>query len=368
LSAIQASVLRIVDGAGATIAGGPVSSAEWFAALKFLAAVIRFSGVTVGTEHTDRAEKAFLCALPDEYGLRRAGTNGNAGGLRAMPSTARIAAGLLLAAHTVLGAANPAQCAQAIRPLAAAATAMHRGRRHNPLRTMPIPAGLSRVFDTVVAPGSRVAGRVPSVEAATARIEFRNLPQLVDLGDYRALIARHLPGTAEPTGRRLAALAVARSLGARSWREAAVVLDMEQQKAARVTNVVVQRITDPDGFWAAIVAARTRLCGRGLIDYAARRRQLAALQRIPPAVMHAACREQSHVVSTARRTHAAAWTWQQLTGGDIREAPAYQHVSGATLQSVREGARRFAVWIPEHVSAHLVLSASGVFLEQGSGR
>ena len=82
---------------------------------------------------------------------------------------------------------------------------------------------------------------------------------------------------------------------------------------------------------------------------------LAALTAVPHAVLYPVCRPLEHDVTLQRRRHAAAWVWQHVTGGDVREAPAYaaELWPQASTESVREGWRRFDAWIPAPVTACL---------------
>lgn len=361
LVAAQTTALRAADGHPITIAGTTVTPAEWFLAVKVLAAMIRFSGTTVPLlpGRTDTRAQAWMDDFAAEYPRRRRGGKIVPGSLRAIPETPRHAAGLLAATHTVLAAPSRRACSTALASLVAAT---HRARRraggHNPMRTMDVPEPLAGVLAELTPPASRVAGAIPT--SSVVDVEVRHVPQLLDAQDYRDLIADHLPGTAEPTGRRLGALAAARVLGATSWAEAGQRLGMNARKTARASDVVVRRIRDVPAFWAAITEAVRRLGEREPVDYADRRRRLADLVEVPAAVLRPSCARLGFPVTPARCRHAAAWIWQHLTGGDVRDAPAYQQGWNASAESVRETARRFARWLPDPVATDLLTWAESL--------
>lgn len=367
LVAAQQAALRAADGHTEDIAGHPVEPTQWFQALRYLAAMIRFSTDTVDIpRRADRNTRAWMRAFACEYQQRRRAGKVNPGSLRAVPATAEHAAGLLAAAHHVFGAADHGTCLRGLAPLAQAMTAMRRRLGgHNPLRNVPAPAPLAAILEELVPPPSRVAGAIP-VLTDPGGVEVWHVPQQLDLDDYRDLIAAHLPGTAEATGRRLAALAAARVLGARSWAQAGRLLEMDQHKAARTSDVVVRRISDVGAFWEAITDAVHRLGHRKLVDFAARRARLADLVEVPAEVLVAGCRPLGLPVTAQRRRHAAAWVWAEFTGGDVRDAPAYAAEWEATAESVREGARRFAAWLPAPVKADLRRWAGALLNEKGT--
>ncbi|MFI6997187.1 TniQ family protein [Nocardia sp. NPDC050175] len=356
LIAVQRTALAAAEGAPVTIAGTSVLPAEWFTAVKLLAAMIRFSDCALcpSPRRADETEKRCSEALATQYRQRRENGARRPGDLRAMPDTPEITAGLLAAAQTVLGAADANACADAVSELAVATDRKRRQLRgHNPFRVMEVPAPLAVVLARFTRPASRVAGAVPP-KAGDLAITARNVPQLLDVEDYRDLIGSYLPGTAEPTGRRLAALAVARVLGAHSWPHAARQLDMDPRKAARAADVVVCRIGDVNGFWTSIDRAAARLDAREPVDYASRRQRLKHLDAVPYEVLRATSGGRRFPVTPERRRHGAAWIWSRFTGGDVRDAPAYQQSWDATDESVREGARRFAHQLPGPVAEALI--------------
>lgn len=369
LVAAQQVALRTADGQTATIAGSPVEPAQWFQALKYLAAMIRFSGATVDPPHrADRNTRAWMRAFACEYQQRRHAGKINPGSLRAIPPSAEHAAGLLAATHLLFAATDHHACAQGIAPIVEAMTATRRRHGgHNPLRHVRAPEPLATILDELIPPSSRVAGAVPTL-TDPGRVEARHVPQQLDREDYRELIACHLPGTAEPSGRRFAALAVAHLLGATSWAHAGRQLDMDQRKTARASDVVLRRITAVSAFWTAISETVDRLGRRPLVDFAARRAALADLIEVPAEVLTVGCRPLGFPVTPQRRRHAAAWIWAEFTRADVRDAPAYAaEWAGATPESVREGIRKFAAWLPAPVEADLRRWATALLNEKGIG-
>ncbi|MFC6088100.1 TniQ family protein [Saccharothrix lopnurensis] len=355
LVAAQQAALRAADGWPVPIAGEPVEPTQWFQAVKYLAGMIRFTGAVVRLpRRAEASTRAWMRTFACEYQQRREAGKVVPGSLRAIPAGAEHAAGLLAAAHHVLAAPDRRTCAQGIAPLVEAMTATRRRTGgHNPLRHVRAPEPLATILDRLAPPSSRVAGTVP-VLADRGEVELRHVPQQLDRTDYRELIARHLPGTAEPSGRRLAALAMARLVGATSWVDAGRQLDMSQRKAARASDAVLRRISDVPAFWNAITQAARRLRRRPLVDFAARRTALANLVEVPAEVLATGCRPLGFPVTPQRRRHAAAWVWAEFTCADVRDAPAYAaEWPSATPESIREGARRFDTWLPAPVEADL---------------
>ncbi|MFI7239708.1 TniQ family protein [Streptomyces cyaneofuscatus] len=360
LAVLQQQVLDIADGrAVPRVAGLAVAPAEFFAALRFTAALVRL----VAT-----ADDLAVCtALPggvaeefaaDQRGREQASRGGAGTQLRASPPSAAHAAAVLALTEPVLFAPDRHTCQQVLSAWMGRAVARRRSPgKSDPLRVVPRPACLEPLVRAAVPPSSRIAGALAVRPAARPLFTMAHLPHLVDADDYTQLLAAHLPGTAPVSGRRLAALALARIAGATSWQQAAADLAMDPLKAARATNTLVQRITDPDAFWRATERIGVRLRERGLVDYAACRRKLASLTTVPHAVLYPVCRPLEYDVTLQRRRHSAAWTWQHFTGGDVREAPAYAPGlwTPTSTESLREGWRRFAAWIPDVVAQRLMV-------------
>ncbi|MEV7394799.1 TniQ family protein [Streptomyces sp. NPDC091215] len=353
---LQRRVLAVADGAPARIAGERVGGADWFAALRYLTALARLAA----TGEDVAGLPGFAAEAFVEDQRRRAGRPRGGGGtqLVTMPVSAAQALAALALADRVLGASRT----DAAGPLASwirRATAQRRAvGGGDPLRHLPRPAVVARMTAAVTPRPSRVAGALPTAEAPT--LEVCHIPHLADPGDYRELMARHLLGTAEVSGRRLTALALARLAGAGSWREAAAALEMDACRAARAANTLVQRIADPDAFWTDARTVIDRLHKQGLVNYAARRAAFGDLREIPHRALTPIFHPLGRDVTWQRQRHAAAWVWQYFTAGDVREAPAYAlgWEDGTTTSSVREGWRRFHTNLP--AQAEQALAAWGM--------
>ncbi|MFI1184364.1 hypothetical protein ACH4UT_33160 [Streptomyces sp. NPDC020799] len=76
---------------------------------------------------------------------------------------------------------------------------------------------------------------------------------------------------------------------------------MDARRAARVSDVVVRRITSPAVFWQATARAGERLVARGLIDYAHRRALFSGLEEVPHPVLFALYRPLGLPVTARRR-------------------------------------------------------------------
>ncbi|WP_407565909.1 TniQ family protein [Streptomyces sp. 184] len=359
LVALQQRVLDIADGSGQPrVVDCTVAPAEFFAGLRFTAALARlaatYEDLAAGAELPDALANAFAA---DQQGRRAARRGGAGTQLRASPPSAAHAAAVLAVTAPVLFAPDRDTCREVLTLWMGRAVAWRRTQgKSDPLRSVPRPPCLEPLIRSITPPTSRIAGALAARPEPVRAFTADHLPHLVDADDYAELIAPHLPGTAPVSGRRLATLALGRLAGASSWQHAAAATAMDSRKAARVTNTLVQRITAPDAFWAAIEQVADRLVGRSLVNYAFRRRALAGLTAVPHAVLYPVCRPLEHDVTLQRRRHAAAWIWQHFTGGDVREAPAYEPVLWAPTStgSVREGWRRFAAWIPGTVSMQLI--------------
>ncbi|WP_185392593.1 TniQ family protein [Streptomyces rutgersensis] len=347
LATWQSRILKVADGDTPRIGGQAVSGWEWFTALSSLAAVIRFAAPLCPLVDTLAVPESARRELATATSRRSAG--GFASALRTMPPSVELTLAVLAAVEPVLSATSPDAVAEAMEPWAKAAVARRRKVKHNPLRNLPLPGPLSRAYEQAIPPLSRVAGAARTV-TVPAVLSLDHIPQLLDEGDYTDLVERHLPGTAPASGRRLAALALARLAGADSWAAAARALEMDAHRAARVADVVVRRITDTGTFWQAIAQAGARLLRRGAVDYARRRRVLAHLHEIPHPVLFAAYRPLGLPVTPRRQRSAAIWVWTTLTGGDARDAPAYAADSHANTESVAENWRRFRTRLPPSVA------------------
>ncbi|WP_405481262.1 TniQ family protein [Streptomyces anulatus] len=365
LAALQQRVLDIADGrAVPRVAGRTVAAAEFFAALRFTTVVARLvatdDDLAACSFLPDEAAEAFTA---EQHARQRATQGGARTQMGAVPPAAAHAAAVLALAEPVLLGPGQRSGSDLLSEWIGRAVARRRTPgKGDPLRTVPRPACLEPLVRAAVPPATRVAGALAARPVPVVAFTADHLPHLVDADDYTDLLAPHLPGTAPASGRRLAAMCLARLAGAPSWQQAAGDLAMDPLKAARAANTLVQRITDPDAFWDSAERLARRYHRRGLVDYGARRRALATLTAVPHAVLYQVCRPLDHDVTLQRRRHAAAWVWQHFTGGDVREAPAYDPRlwPSASTESVREGWRRFAAWIPDTVATHLTAHGHGL--------
>lgn len=362
----QVEALKVAAGTHATIAGVVVMPHEWFAAVKFLAALMRYSGTAFELpSNADPRDGADMAAVVDDYNATRSRTRLQSGSLRAIPRTASVAAGVLIAASYALTTEDPEMSAEVLRPAVRAAAALRRNRRSiNVMGRIPAPPPLASICSHLDTPGARVAGRI-TVPIGSGGLLFCHVPHLLDDTDYHLLIPPHLPHTAPISGRRFSALALARLIGARSWPDAAAQLDMNRLYAQRVSDTLVRRIQDPDAFWEVIGAVYQLMSQRPRIDYRHRRRALEVLYTIPAELMREACNGTEVLITEPRCTHAATWVWQQLTQGDMREAPAYQQqLKRLAPASAREGYRRFCRWLPALAGRRLLAAVSKSLLTE----
>jgi TniQ len=357
----QRRALHAAHGEPVMVAGMPVGPREWFAALRYLSAMIRFAGDGWPGPHGLPAGLAAAVAADSCRDGRRGGTPA---ALSTSPPTAALAAAVLTLAAPILGARSPQEGAVLARPLIEAVVARRRERRHNPLSRLPLPPCLAASLVGLSVTGSRVVQALPAARMAHGFVlSFRHIPQLLDPVSYRGLIAGQLPGTAATSGRRLSVLALARYAGASSWAHAGSVLGLDPCRSRQVADVVGRRIGDATRFWAAIAAVAKSLATQG-VDYAARRAALASLVVVSHALLFAVCSPLGMPVTPARCRHAAAWIWAELTSGDIREAPAYRDHTGS-LVSLRETSRRFVKALPAPVAAALRRHGHALLVEAG---
>ncbi|WP_335989436.1 TniQ family protein [Glycomyces sp. MUSA5-2] len=351
LAAFQQVALDAAEGRGTAIAGTDVDTSVWFTAFTYLAGAARFAVETATGPDRLVADPVLRRALEADRD-RRVGANGSAALVFAPPVTAELAAAVLAVAVPILAAPGVDAAAAAAGPLVACLAAARRARshRHSPLRAREVPSELEAVL-AAAAPTAGVAAAMPRPVAAVP--DFAAMPQLLDANDYRDLIAPLLPGTLERTGRRFAALALARLCGAASWPEAGRYLDFAPAQAVAAADRPGRRVLDPARFWTAIAAAAARAAQRPRVDYAARRRVLADLTAVPTTVMQPMLAPVEMVPTVMRCRHAAAWVWADLTGGDVRDAPAYRIPWAASPASKWAAVARFRSGVLPHVEAPL---------------
>lgn len=344
LLAVQAAVLDVAFGGSCSLMGAPVSAREWIGGLRFVAAVHRMFAPVEYVAGSGGMPAIAAEAFADA--TRRRGSK-RALRVRVPPSAAHAAADLLLAVP-VLGAANPSAAAELLMPIACAEAAMLEasGNRQDRMWSVERPEALHQVWKVIRR--SRHRGfdasviRLPRSRPA-AGLDYRHIPQLIDAEDYRELLGPVLPNLTERAGRRLTAAACARTLGARSWRQAARELELESRArmVARYATAIGQGRDVEARFWVAVAVVLDRLAARGPIDYAARRASLAGLVELPLPALAARCAGHRVGVSPRRCRYAAAWVWAQCTSGDMIDAPATTSVVlRGTARRLDSSARR----------------------------
>ncbi|MER8186974.1 TniQ family protein [Kitasatospora sp. NPDC094015] len=351
--------------------GEQVTAAEWFAALRLLAAVARRAASAEDLSACETMPPEARESLAAVLGHHRSAARGGMHAvLRAGPAEATEAAGLLALLDPVLACTEPQEARDLLAPWVAVLAERRRAAKGtDPFRGLPRPRLLDELLAEAMPRSNRVAGALTHRRNPPAPpLHLHQIPHLVRESDYAELIAEHLPATAPTSGRRLAALAVARLCGAGSWPEAAALLGMDARRAARVSDTLVRRINDAGAFWKAVRLLAERMRASGPVDYQERRTLLDDLTEVPHRVLFAILHPLGRDVTRQRQLHAAAWVWQQLTGGDVREAPAYRHGwTGASEESVREGCRRFAARLPPQ-AADALTAWGEELLNQHQGR
>ncbi|MFI1184365.1 TniQ family protein [Streptomyces sp. NPDC020799] len=202
LAAWQQRVLDAAEGARFPLAGERVEGRAWFTALAGLAALVRFAAPACPLTDSLPVPEDARRELAEAQEADRRSAGGSPAALRIMPASSALAAAVLAAVAPVMTAGSVEEAEAAVRPWAEAAVRRRRELNHNPLRHLDLPSALARVVAAAAPATSRVAG---AARLAVAPAGFRpeHIPHLIDGGDYADLIAAHLPGTAEASGRRL---------------------------------------------------------------------------------------------------------------------------------------------------------------------
>ncbi|MET8209562.1 TniQ family protein [Streptomyces sp. NPDC005373] len=366
LVTLQQRALAIADGDAAQLAGRPASCAEWFAAVRFIAAVVRL------VVHDD--ELAFLPTAAAEalaevrdarHARRERYARGGVSDPGAGPATAAEAAAVLALAAPVVDAPDRTSGPQHLAAWAArlAEDRVIRYHRFDPLRHLQRPLVMDEMMAVTVPPIRRRPGvnRTP----ASTRLEFRHIPQRIGVEDFDEFMAVHLPGVHATNGRHIAALAVARLAGAQSWAQASQALGVPA--ASRTTYRRIEERTEREVFWEAVRALAERMKTRGPIDYEARRTALSSLREVPSRVLLPILQSAGQRLTWKRQRHAAAWLWEHLTGGQAKDAPIYaEGWDGAKEASVTFARGRFHAELPQEAGDALLawgrewLAASGI--------
>jgi len=359
---VQDSYLRAADGAMLMLGDRRLSAVEWFACLRAVVAMTRAAATHLSLPPDvglpDGARQAFLADATASW--RQSPGTISAG---SRPRTAGLTAALLAFAHSVVLAQDGTGLVEAIRPIAEALAVARtqrrqRGNGNSLLRGVFIPAPIEQA--RLLAVPRRVgvvAHLAPFVQSPAGRLvllQYCHIPHVVAEPDYQELIAGFLPGTLPRTGRRYAALALARLCGASSWKDAVSALGIPPQRARALGGFASFRVGDPTAFWQAVAVLAARLERCGPVDYEARRRLLVNLVVVPPLVWRQVCG--GGVVATRQRArNAAGWLWTELTGGYWEDAPALQEADWPSRPAAWPSLyRRFARTIPAALAAGLL--------------
>jgi len=366
LVAIQQRVLAIADGTPAQLAGQPVTGADWFAALRFIAALAR---LVVHDDELAPLPGAAAHALAAVRDARHAGrekfAHGGVPDPGMGPATAAEAAAVLALAAPVVDApdrnSGPPYLATWASRLAADRVAGY--YKLDPLRHLQRPMVMDEMLAVTVPQKRRHSSTHASNSAFT--LDFRHIPQRIGVDDYQDLMAVHLPGVRAFNGRRIVSLALARRAGARTWTRALYVLGLPA--ASRTTyRRLDQRTLDP-AFREATKALAARMITRGPIDYEARRAALSTLREVPGRVLLPILKLAGLQLTWQRQRHAAGWLWEHLTGGEARDAPTYaEDFNGVKEASIAFARGRFHAELSEEADSALLswgtqwLTANGI--------
>jgi hypothetical protein len=229
-------------------------------------------------------------------------------------------------------------------------------RGHDPLRAAPVSGltldlvrDLRRVNLGRVVAASTPRGRSGG-DGSRGPVRTDFVPQLVPERQYDEHILEFMPGTARTTGRRFAALSVARLAGATGWGDAAVRLNLPPRIGVRVADVVGRRIADPSRYWDGVRMVLGVLAEQE-VDYRRREAVLATLTDVPRPVWLNLSGETSFRLTPQRSRHGAAWAWSAATGGYWGDSPSAQGwwPTAATRESRVEGYRSFVKGAPSSV-------------------
>ncbi len=329
---LQIAYLNAARGAQMTFGDHRLPPAEWFQCLRAVIAMTRATASYL----TLPGRSGLPAIARDAWGADVAASWRRSVGqesARSLPRSAALMAALSVFAAPVVLARGDAELADAIRPVAEAiAVARAERRQHgdsnSPLRGVRVPPLVEQARMRAVPYRVGVVAHLAPFTSSSAyhppRLGFQHIPQVVCAEDYQDLLAVFLPGTLPRTGRRYAALALARLCGATSWPDAVSALGIPPERARALGGFASFRIADPQAFLRAVAVLAERLEQRGPVDYTARRAALDHLVILPPEAWRRLCGQARVVATWPRARHAAAWLWTELTGGYWEEAPALQ--------------------------------------------
>jgi hypothetical protein len=380
VGAAQLAYLDAANGRPRPVAGRRVDAAEWGWAFRILCGLVRFVGQTI--EPPAVVPTAAAQALVDDARRRSGRSWRRLPGYRTKPRSALLATALLAFAGRVLAAGSDDELVEAMRPFGAAVVAGPGAAGCTSLWRWRMPPfvnmAVRAVFPAPMARWSRVGGHVPlpaGVDRSAARtprpgrtaaassrpglggcLEFRHLPRLVADVDYQELIEPWLRTPPGLSGRRYAALALARLCGARTWPQAGVALGWADGRASAVAEYVCEFVVDPAGFWQAVTTLAGRLQERGPIDYDRRRRSLSTLISIDRAVWAPVFAQHRGRLMPAGCRAAAVWLWTTMTCGERGDAPALADPgwSAVCLKSRLRSCRNLSVWLPDALADDLL--------------
>ncbi|WP_262418394.1 TniQ family protein [Streptomyces sp. SP2-10] len=366
LATFQQHALTIADGGAAHLAGKRATGAEWFAAVRFIAAVAR---LVVHDDELrtlpDFAAQALARVRDARHAGREKFTSGGVPGPGAGPATAAEATAVLALAAPIVDATDRTSGPPYLAAWGSRLTEDRMAGYHklDPLRRLQRPLVMDEMMAVTVPPARR--SRADHARAG-ATLEFRHIPQRIGVEDYDDFMAVHLPGILPTTGRHIVSLALARLAGAQTWAHASQALGVPT--SSRITyRRIAQRTADPEAFWEAVRALAAHMTTRGLIDYEARRTALAGLREVPGRVLLPILQPGGQNLTWQRQRHAAAWLWEHLTGGQAKDAPTYaEGWDGVKEASVAFARGRFHAELPKEAGDALLawgmqwLASSGI--------
>jgi len=393
ICAAQLAYLDAAQGRPRPVADCRVDAAEWGWAFRIVCGLVRFVGQSI--ELPAVVPAAAAQALVEDARRRGGVSSRRLPGYRTKPRSALLATALLGFAGRVLAAGSDDELVEAMRPFGAAVVTGPGAAGCAPLWRWRMPPlvnmAVRAVFPAPMARWSRVGGHVPllaGVDRSASRtprrrrtaaassqpgpggcLEFRHLPRLVAEADYQELIEPWLRTPPGWSGRRYAALALARLCGARTWPQAGLALGWADGRASAVAEYVCEFVVDPVGFWQAVTALAGRLQERGPIDYDRRRRSLSTLVSIDGSGWRPVFAEYGGKLMPSGCRAAAVWLWTMLTCGELGDAPALVDPgwSAVSLKSRLRTCRKLSVWLPDALADKLLRFGQALMESMGFG-